>query len=90
MSGASPTLKRLPKQCRVLRLNAAWYQQLRHTRVAMLDVRFDKFYRYEDLSRILHAYTKEFPHLVGIESIGKSYEGRDIWLMTVTCFATGS
>lgn len=56
----------------------------------MPDVRFDKYYRYEDLTPILHAYAEEFPHLVGIESIGKSYEGRDIWLMTVTCFGTGS
>lgn len=56
----------------------------------MPDVRFDKYYRYEDLTRILHGLAEEFPHLIRIESIGKSYEGRDIWLMTVTCFATGS
>lgn len=56
----------------------------------MPDVRFDKYYRYEDLTHILHAYAEEFPQLVSIESIGKSYEGRDIWLMRVTCFATGS
>ena len=55
----------------------------------MPEVRFDKYYRYEDLTRILHTYAEEFPHLVGIESIGKSYEGRDIWLLRVTCFATG-
>lgn len=56
----------------------------------MPDIRFDKYYRYEDLTRILHGLAEEFPHLIHIESIGKSYEGRDIWLMTVTCFATGS
>jgi murein tripeptide amidase MpaA len=56
----------------------------------MPEVRFDKFYRYKDLTQILQAYAEEFPQLVAIESIGKSYEGRDIWLMTVTCFATGS
>jgi len=56
----------------------------------MPEVRFDKYYRYADLTRILQAYAEEFPHLVGIESIGKSYEGRDIWLLNVTCFATGS
>jgi len=56
----------------------------------MPDVRFDKFYRYAELTPILHAYAEEFPQLVAIESIGKSYESRDIWLMTVTCFATGS
>lgn len=58
--------------------------------LAMPEVRFDKFYRYEDLTRILHAYAKEFPQLVRLESIGKSYEGRDIWLMTLTNFTTGS
>ncbi len=56
----------------------------------MPDVRFDKFYRYEDLTRILYAYAQAFPHLVSIESIGKSYEGREIWVITVTCFATGA
>ena len=56
----------------------------------MPDVRFDKYYLYEDLTRILHNYAEEFPHLVAIKSIGKSYEGRDIWLMSVTRFATGS
>jgi murein tripeptide amidase MpaA len=53
-------------------------------------VRFDTYYRYEELTRILHAYAEECPQLVRLESIGKSYEGRDIWLLTVTNFATGS
>lgn len=56
----------------------------------MPDVRFDKYYRYADLTRILHDYALEFPQLVHIESIGKSYEGRDIWLLTVTSFANGT
>jgi murein tripeptide amidase MpaA len=55
----------------------------------MPQVRFDAYYRYEELTRILHAYAEEYPQLVRIESIGKSYEGRDIWLLTVTNFATG-
>ncbi|OUL33464.1 carboxypeptidase [Nostoc sp. 106C] len=56
----------------------------------MPDVQFNKYYRYEDLTSILHSYAEEFPHLIRIESIGKSYEGRDIWLLTVSNFATGS
>jgi murein tripeptide amidase MpaA len=55
----------------------------------MPEVRFDTYYRYDGLTRILHAYAKEYPHLVQIQSIGKSYEGRDIWLLTVTNRATG-
>lgn len=55
----------------------------------MPDIQFDRFYRYEDLTRVLQGYAEEHPQLVRLESIGKSYEGRDIWLATVTNFATG-
>jgi murein tripeptide amidase MpaA len=52
-------------------------------------VQFDRYYRYQDLTRILQEYAQEYPQLVRLESIGQSYEGRDIWLVTVTNFDTG-
>ncbi len=52
----------------------------------MPDVRFDIYYRYDDLARILRGYAEERPDLVRIRSIGKSYEGRDVWLLTITHF----
>lgn len=55
----------------------------------MPDVRFDTFYRYDDLTRHLEAFAEEYPHLVRLDSIGKSHEGRDIWLVAVTNTATG-
>ena len=55
----------------------------------MPDVRFNKYYRYNDLTRLLKEFAKEYPKLVSVESIGKSYEGRDIWVATVTNSATG-
>ena len=55
----------------------------------MPDVRFDKYYRYNELTRILKDFAKEYPKLVQLESIGKSYEGRDIWVATITNTATG-
>ena len=55
----------------------------------MPEVRFDTYYRYEDLKRILQEYAEAYPQLVRLESIGKSYEGRDIWLVAVTNFETG-
>ncbi|HTS22142.1 MAG TPA: M14 family metallopeptidase [Casimicrobiaceae bacterium] len=55
----------------------------------MPSVRFDRFYRYQELSEILQAFAAEHPRLVGIESIGRSHEGRDIWLLTLTNRATG-
>src|SRR5437773_12508040 len=55
----------------------------------MPDVRFDTYYRYDDLTRILKAYAEEHPELARLTSIGKSHEGREVWLLTVTNFATG-
>jgi murein tripeptide amidase MpaA len=56
----------------------------------MPHVQFDRYYRYDDLTRILQAYAEEYPSLVHVESIGKSHEGRDIWLVTVTHSETGT
>src|SRR5439155_16652327 len=56
----------------------------------MPTVQFNCFYRYAELSAILKAYAAEFPGRVNLESIGKSHEGRDIWLVTVTNTATGA
>jgi murein tripeptide amidase MpaA len=55
----------------------------------MPDVAFDRFYRYDELSEILQGWAQEQPELFRVESVGKSYEGRDIWLATVTNFDTG-
>jgi murein tripeptide amidase MpaA len=52
--------------------------------------RFDHFYRHEELGELLCAYAQARPGLVQLRSIGKSYEGRDIWLLVVTNTATGA
>ena len=51
--------------------------------------RFDIFHRYEALTQILFDYAEAYPHLVSVHSIGKSHEGRDIWLLAVTNAGTG-
>jgi murein tripeptide amidase MpaA len=53
------------------------------------DVRFDHLYGYEELTSTLHALAGYRPDLVTVESIGRSYEGREIWLATVTNTAIG-
>ncbi len=55
----------------------------------MPDIAFDRFHRYADLTAILEAFAAERPDLVSMKSIGKSHEGRDIWVVTVTNTATG-
>jgi murein tripeptide amidase MpaA len=55
----------------------------------VIDVRFDRYYRYEELTRVLHAYAVDHPELVRLQSIGQSHEGREVWLVTVTRYDTG-
>ena len=55
----------------------------------MVALRFDGFYRYEELSSIVKAFAEEYPQFVEIISLGKSFEGRDIWLLKVTNSETG-
>ncbi len=50
----------------------------------MPEIAFDRYYRYDDLIKLLHAYVAEYPDLVKIDTIGQSHEGREIPLVTVT------
>lgn len=50
---------------------------------------YDTYLRYEELTRTLRALADEHPGLCKVESIGKSYEGREIWLMELTNAGTG-
>ena len=52
-------------------------------------VTYDRWYRYDELTELLRSWADEAPGLMRLESIGTSYEGRDIWLATVTNAETG-
>jgi murein tripeptide amidase MpaA len=52
--------------------------------------RFDVFHKYDALTRLLLDYADAHPNLVSVDSIGRSHEGRDIWVVTVTNTATGA
>src|SRR6185295_18556722 len=52
--------------------------------------RFDVFYRHAELTRLLHDYADARPDLVRIASLGKSHEGRDIWVAVLTQQGTGT
>ena len=54
----------------------------------MPNPKFNRFYRYNELTRLLKAYAKEYSELIRLESIGKSHEGRDVWLVTATNFSS--
>jgi murein tripeptide amidase MpaA len=54
-----------------------------------VEIRFDTYYDYAALSEALHQLAAAHPELARLESIGRSHEGRDLWLITVTNQATG-
>ncbi|MBN1350463.1 peptidase M14 [candidate division KSB1 bacterium] len=50
---------------------------------------FTKYYTYQELTAALKSLAETHPQLLKLESIGKSYEHRDIWLMTLNNPETG-
>lgn len=54
------------------------------------DISYDRYPNHDELTEWLERFAAEFPNLVELTSIGKSYEGRDIWLLTVTDHAVGA
>jgi len=51
---------------------------------------FDRFLRYDELTAWLHGMAAEHSDLVAVEGYGRSHEGRELWLVTVTNTATGA
>ncbi|MDJ0769451.1 MAG: M14 family metallopeptidase [Ilumatobacter sp.] len=50
---------------------------------------FDRYPRYDELTGWLDEFEAAFPNLVEKTSIGRSYEGRELWLLTVTNHESG-
>ncbi len=53
-------------------------------------VPLDHVCRYDELTDVLRRLAADHPELLSLESIGRSHEGRDIWLVTATDAATGA
>lgn len=51
---------------------------------------FDRYLRYDELVGWLHDVAAAHPDLVTLETYGRSFEGRDLWLVTLTDSTTGT
>ncbi len=47
-------------------------------------ITFDRYLLYSETKEYLHKVAAGYPDLCSLNSIGKSYEGRDIWALTIT------
>ncbi len=50
---------------------------------------WDRYHDYAQITQFGKDLVKAYPYLVKMESIGKSFEGRDIWVLTITDFKSG-
>src|SRR4051794_25951927 len=57
--------------------------------VEIVTITFDHLYNYDELTRALRELTTAHSSLMTLMSVGTSYEGRDIWLATITNQQTG-
>ena len=56
----------------------------------MIEYAFDRFLRYPELVEWLEQLAASHPGLVSVETYGRSFEGRDLLLVTVTDTSTGA
>ncbi|XP_069671105.1 carboxypeptidase B-like [Periplaneta americana] len=64
-----------------------------HQRLAVKKPRaisFDQYYRYDDINSYLQELASNYPNLVTLQSIGKSYEGRDMIVIKISSGGSGS
>jgi|TARA_B110000263_G_scaffold159184_1_gene138334 hypothetical protein len=53
------------------------------------NMKFDCYHDFKEMSQFLKDAHKKYPQFTKLESIGKSYEGRDLWVLTITDFSSG-
>lgn len=53
------------------------------------DMQFDCYRDFAELEVFLKDVADQYPGLTNLSSLGKSFQGRDLWLLTITNFETG-
>lgn len=54
-----------------------------------VDARFNRYHDYAESSKLFADLAAAHPEFARLQSLGKSYGGRDMWVLTVTNFAKG-
>lgn len=51
--------------------------------------KYDHYYNYSEITEILQKYANDYPDYARLTSIGKTSEGREMWLLSITNTYTG-
>jgi zinc carboxypeptidase len=54
-----------------------------------VDARFNRYHDYSEAAKLFADLAAAHPEFARLQSLGKSYGGRDMWVLTVTNFAKG-
>src|SRR5512140_116686 len=54
-----------------------------------VEVAWNRYYDTKQLLEIMRRIEKAYPNLAHVSSIGKSYQGKDMWMITVSNFKKG-
>lgn len=57
--------------------------------MSSLDIRFDRYYKYDELTERLRALVAAYPDLATLSSLARTFQGREVWLLTLTNAGTG-
>jgi hypothetical protein len=71
-------------------LVASLFMKAQAQNTETLPLRFDHYYTYDQMVSALKLLNKSYPDLTSLEVVGKSEEGRDIYLITINNKATGT
>jgi len=52
-------------------------------------LKYDRYFTFDELTKALHDLAAAYPHLAQLKAIGKSAEGRNLWLMEITDTSAG-
>ncbi|KAJ8392156.1 hypothetical protein AAFF_G00079620, partial [Aldrovandia affinis] len=69
----------------VLSLNPSAVCEARAARSPAEEVEsYNKYYNYVDLTQLLTSLAHKYPHVANLSSVGKSVQGRELWVMRIT------
>lgn len=68
---------------------AAGYAQAQQQIPSKVDISWNRFYDNDEVNQIVKDLVAAYPELLTLESLGKSEQGRDLWVVTLNNDATG-
>ncbi|MCZ6836173.1 MAG: M14 family metallopeptidase [Planctomycetota bacterium] len=54
-----------------------------------VDIAFNRYYDYDEITDLLHQLVEAYPELLSLQSLGKSEQGREMWMVTLNNPETG-